>query len=41
MIIKRVWKNKGNDQKLVTIPKDSDIKEGDYIQIKKVEDEDM
>ena len=30
-IIQKVWKNKGNNQKLVTIPKDCDIKEGDYV----------
>lgn len=35
-IIKKVWVNKANSQKLVTIPKDSDIQEGDYIEIKKV-----
>ena len=32
-IIKKVWVNKANNQKLVTIPKDSDIKEGDYVSI--------
>jgi len=36
-IIQKVWKNKKNNQKLVTIPKESEIKEGDYIEIKKVE----
>ena len=35
-IIKKVWVNKSNQQKLVTIPKDSDIQEGDYVEIKKV-----
>ena len=35
-IIQKVWKNKGNNQKLVTIPKDSEIEEGDYVKIKKV-----
>ena len=35
-IIRKVWKNKGNNQKLVTIPKDSDIEEGDYIRIEKI-----
>jgi len=35
-IIKRVWLNKSNKQKLVTIPKDSEIHEGDYVEIKKV-----
>jgi len=36
VLIQKVWKNKGNGQKLVTIPKDSKIKEGDYVEIKKV-----
>ena len=35
-IIRKVWKNKGNNQKLVTIPKDCNIKEGDYVEIRKV-----
>ena len=35
-VIKKVWVNKGNKQKLVTIPKDCDIVEGDYVKIKKV-----
>jgi hypothetical protein len=33
-LIKKVWVNKSNKQKLVTIPKDSEIIEGDYIEIK-------
>jgi len=36
-IIRKVWRNKSNKQNLVSIPKDSDIREGDYIEIKKVE----
>lgn len=36
-IIKRVWKNKQNNQKLVTIPKESSIEDGDYVEIRKVE----
>lgn len=36
-IIAKVWTNKGNSQKLVTIPKDSHIKEGDNVRIEKVE----
>jgi len=32
---RKVWKNKNNNQKLVTIPKDSDIVEGDYVWIEK------
>ncbi len=35
-IIMKVWKNKGNDQLLVTIPKDSGIKEKDFVEIKKI-----
>jgi len=35
-IIKKVWRNKSNQQKLVTIPKDSNIEEGDYVEIRKV-----
>lgn len=38
MIIRKVWKNQANNQKLVTIPKDKDIEEGDYVKIKKVEE---
>jgi len=37
-IIKKVWRNKGNGQKLITIPKSSNIKEGDYVEIKLVGD---
>jgi len=36
-IIVKVWKNNGNNQKLITIPKDSKINEGDYVEVKKVE----
>lgn len=32
-VIQKVWKNNGANQKFVTILKDSDIEEGDYIQI--------
>lgn len=35
-IKRKVWKNKGNNQKLATIPKDSNIEEGDYVWIEKV-----
>ncbi len=35
-IIMKVWKNKAKNQKLITIPKDCDIKEGDYVEIRKV-----
>ena len=36
-IIKKVWLNKHTNQKFVTIPKDSDIQEGDYVRIERVE----
>ena len=36
-IIKKVWVNKKNKQKLITIPKSSKIKAGDYVEVKKVE----
>ena len=36
-IIKKVWINKFNNQKCVTIPKDSNIQKGDYVFIDKVE----
>ena len=32
-IIRKVWKNKSNNQKLVTIPKESDIDDGDYVEV--------
>jgi len=32
-----VWKNKANNQKLVTIPKDSNIEAGEYVWIEKCE----
>ena len=35
-VVMKVWKNKQNNQKLVTIPKDCDIQEGDYVKIEKV-----
>jgi len=33
----KVWVNKGNNQKLITVPKCCDIKDGDYVWIDKVE----
>jgi len=36
---RKVWKNKGNNQKLVTIPKDSDVEAGDYVWIEKCKSE--
>lgn len=38
-IIKKVYINKESKQKLITIPKDSDIEEGDYVQIYKIKKE--
>jgi hypothetical protein len=35
-IIVKVWVNKSNNQKLVTIPKFSNINKGDYIKIVKI-----
>ena len=35
-IIMKVWKNKIKNQKLITIPKDCNIDEGDYVEIKKI-----
>ena len=39
MEIKKVYKNKISKQKLVTIPKNSNIEEGDFVEIKKIESE--
>ncbi len=36
VIIKKVYINKESKQKLVTIPKDCEIQEGDYVELKKV-----
>ena len=38
-LIRQVWSNKLNNQKLVTIPKKSNIKKGDYVEIKKLKNE--
>ena len=38
-LIKQVWMNKHNKQKLVTIPKSSEIEEGDYVSIEKVDND--
>jgi len=34
----KVWKNKGNGQKLITIPKFCNIEDGDEVLIEKVEE---
>lgn len=39
MIVRRVWRNKANGQLLVTVPKDSEIEEGDYVKLTKVEND--
>lgn len=39
IIIRKVWLFRNRNQKMITIPKDSDINEGDYVKIKKVENE--
>lgn len=36
-IVQKVWVNKYNGQKAVTIPKDSDINPGDWVEINKLE----
>lgn len=35
-IIRKVWRAKRNNQKLVTIPNDVAIEEGDFVRIKKI-----
>ena len=35
-IIRKVWKNKQTNQLLITIPNKEGVKEGDYIEVKKV-----
>lgn len=35
-IIVKVWKAKKKNQKLITIPKDCNINEGDYVEVKKI-----
>lgn len=35
-IIARVYINQSNGQKLITIPKESKINDGDFVEIKKV-----
>ena len=34
---RKVWQNKANKQKLVTIPKDCDIEPGDRVWVEKIE----
>ena len=35
-VIMKVWKNKIKNQKLITIQKDSNIHEGDYVEVIKI-----
>ena len=35
-VIRRVWLDKGKNQMHITIPNDSDIKPGEYVEVKKV-----
>ena len=35
-LVVKVYKNKYSNQKLICIPKDSEIKEGDYVEIIKL-----
>ena len=35
-VIMKVWTNAYTKQKFVTIPKDSEFSDGDYVEIKKV-----
>ena len=37
-IIRKVWKNKGSNQLLITIPNETEIKEGDYVRVVKLEE---
>jgi len=36
ILIRKVWRNKYNGQKAVTIPKSSDIVNGDYVEVRKI-----
>jgi hypothetical protein len=39
LLIRKVWTNKANGTKFITIPQDyEDIVEGDYVRIEKVEE---
>ena len=40
-VVRKVWVAKKKGVKLITIPKHSDINEGDMVLIKKVESKDM
>lgn len=36
LIIMKVWKSKLKNQKMITIPKDCDIQDGDYVKVEKI-----
>ena len=36
-VIRKVWLHKATNQKIITIPKDSYIETGDYVEVIKVE----
>jgi len=36
-IIRKVWVRKATNQKLITIPFDSNINDGDYVEVKKID----
>lgn len=36
-VIRKVWLHKATNQKIITIPKDSYIEAGDYVEVIKVE----
>ena len=36
-VIRKVWLKKATNQKIITIPKDSYIEHGDYVEVIKVE----
>lgn len=40
-IKRKIWENRGNGQKLVTIPKDSDLNPGDEVWIEEVNDHNL
>ena len=36
-VIRKVWLHRATNQKIITIPKDSYIEAGDFVEVKKVE----
>jgi len=39
MAIQKVWLNDGKNHKVATVPKNTDIEPGDYVRIKKVDED--